>query len=361
MTKRLSIPLLIAILSAMLMSSMALAAEDTPQGRGQSMYGEIVAVAVDGFTVQNQAGEQVTYLIDEKTSYRSSEIEEPGLSDLQVGGKVAVFAPGRPPESPTARLVILLPDDFDPSQWAGVRARGEIVAVDLDAGSFVLQTNSGEERPFLVDDTTRYFGQLSGLRDLQSGWEAGVGGVETDDGDLLAKFVIGVDIQNAKIHAGTITGVIPSAGTFTLQTRQGEEWTVAVDENTRYNSRAGEIAGLDDLVPDMVAMVYGSPQDEGVFLAKRVIAVDVEDLPNYDVKAFGQITAVSEDSFTIQPRNGDERTFLVDEETSFRAREGEVNGLDDLEDGMFALVGAYETEDGQLLAKLIFVRAPQTP
>jgi len=345
----------------MLISGVVLAAEDTPQVRGQRIYGEIVAIADEGFTVQNQNGEQFTYLVDENTSFRSSEIEEPGIADLQVGAKVAVFAPGKVDENPTARLVILLPGEFDPSQWAEVRTRGKTMQVDLDANSFVVQTNSGEEQTLIVDETTRFFGQLSGLSDLQIGWEVAVGGVETDDGGLLARLVIAADVQNTKVHAGTITEVIPAAGTFTLQTRQGEEWTIAVDENTNYNSRAGEIEALDDLAPDMAAMVFGSPQEGGVFLATRVIAGDAEDLPNYDVKNLGQVTNVGDDSLTLEPRNAEEMTFLVDEETTFRARGGEVNGLGDLEEGMFALVGAYETEDGQLLAKLIFVRASQTP
>ncbi|MBL7163125.1 MAG: hypothetical protein ISS57_11000 [Anaerolineales bacterium] len=361
MTKKLSIPLLIAFLCAMLISGVVLAAEDTPQVRGQRIYGEIVAIADDSFTMQNQNGEQFTYLVDENTSFRSSEIEEPGITDLQVGAKVAVFAPGRVDENPAARLVILLPDEFDPSQWAGVRSRGKITQVDLDASSFVVQTNSGEEQIFLIDETTRFFGQLSGLSDLQTGFEVAVGGVETDDGELLARLVIATEVQNTNVHAGTITEVTPAAGTFTLQTRQGEELIIAVDENTNYNSRAGKIDGLDDLAPDMAAMVYGSPQDDGIFLAARVIAGNEEDLPNYDVKAFGQITSIGANSLTLQPRNAEEMTFLVDGETTFRARGGEVNGLGDLAEGMFALVGAYETQDGQLLAKLIFVRASQTP
>jgi len=111
----------------------------------------------------------------------------------------------------------------------------------------------------------------------------------------------------------------------------------------------------------MVAMVYGSPQNDGVFLATRVIAGNAEDLPNYDVNALGQITMVGVDSIHLQNRNGEEMTFLVDGETVFRSRGGEVSSLADLEEGMSVLIGAYETEDGQLLAKLIFVRASQTP
>ena len=111
----------------------------------------------------------------------------------------------------------------------------------------------------------------------------------------------------------------------------------------------------------MVAMFYGALQDDGIFLATRVIAGDAEYLPNYDVKALGQITAVGVDSISLQPRNGEEMTVLVDEETAFRSRGSELTGLGDLVEGSFALVGAYETDDGQLLAKLIFVKAAQSP
>jgi len=349
------------MLCALLISGVALAAEDAPQGRVQTVYGEIIAITDDSFTLQNQNGDLFTYFVDETTNYRSSEVDGPGFTDLFVGGKISVFAPGNTEEYPTARLVIMLPEDFDPSEWSGARARGQVIEVNPDAGSFVVQTNSGEKQAFSVDDTTRFFGQLSSLSDLQVGWSVGVGAIENDDGSLLAKLIIGLNVQDSSFHAGTITAVIPAAGTFTLQTRQGEEMTIAVDENTNFNSRVGEIQGLVDLAPDMVAVVYGSSQDELVFMASRVIVGDVDDLPNYDVKALGLVTGIGIDSVSIQSRNGEEMTFLVHEETNFRSREGEVSGLVDLNEGMSLLVGAYEDEDGQIVAKLIFVRLSQTP
>ncbi len=357
MTRKLFIPLTIAVLFAILMSGVALASDDAPQGRGQNIYGEVIAIADDSFTIKNQNGDLFTYFVDAATNYRSFEVEEPGFTDLAIGGKIAVIAPGSAEEYPTARLVILLPDDFDPSQWVGVRGRGDVIAIDHAANTFVIQTNSGEEQTYSVDDTTRFFGQLSSLDELQIGTSVGVGGVETDDGGSLARLVIGLEVQNVTLHAGTISEVNPTDGTFTLGTRQGEAWTIAVDENTNFNSRAGEIESVDDLLPDMVAMVYGNSQDDGIFLAARVVAGNAEDLPNYDVKALGQITDVGADTLSLQSRNGEELTFLVDEETKFRSRESEVSGLSDLEAGASVLVGAYETEDGQLLAKLIFVRA----
>ena len=136
---------------------------------------------------------------------------------------------------------------------------------------------------------------------------------------------------------------------------------VAVARNTAFNSRNGDIEGLNDLTQDMVVMVYGSSQDDGVFLATRIVAADAEDLPNFDVKAWGQVTAVEVNSISLQPRNGEEMTFLVDEESIFRSRGNELTSLGDLEEGSFAFVGANETDDGQLLAKLIFVRAAQSP
>ncbi len=359
--KKLIAPFTIAILCAILVVGSALAAEDTPQGRGQNIYGVVIAIADDSFTLQNQDGKLFTYFVDDSTNFRSPEIEAPDFANLELGGKIAVFAPGSDEAYPAARLVILLPEDFDPSQWAEARTRGEVVSVDIEAGSFTLQANSGEEKSFWVDDSTRFFGQLSSLNDLQVGMSVGVGGVEAEDGEVLARLIVGANTQEAKLHAGTIMVVTPAAGTFTLETRQGDDLIIAVDENTIFNSRAGEIESLNDLTVDMVAMVYGSSQDDGVFLATRLVAGDTDDLPNYDVKAIGQVTEVGVDSVSLQPRNGEEMTFLVDEETTFRSRGNELTSLGDFEEGSFALVGAYETDDGQLLAKLIFVRAAQSP
>ena len=54
----------------------------------------------------------------------------------------------RPGTRVVARLAIILPDDYDPSQRLGRRARGYMTAVDLKGGSFNLLTLSGEKLTF---------------------------------------------------------------------------------------------------------------------------------------------------------------------------------------------------------------------
>jgi hypothetical protein len=359
MIKKLTMPILVALMLAAALSGVASAAEGI--GQRQVNYGEVVGLGDDNFTVQTRRSGELTYLVMESTRFRAPQIDEPGFGDLQVGGKVLVFSWAASQEALTARLVVLLPEDFDPAAWAATRARGQVTAVDVPAGSFSLETPAGEVKTFFVNDQTRFLGQPSSLEDLQVGWRAAVGGEEMEDGSLLAKIVLAGDAERPRLRAGTVTGVTPAAGTFTLLTRNGDELVFAVDDSTQFHSRTGEIEGLADLVPDMVALVSGIPGGEGVWAAKHVAAGEAEDLPDYDQKIRGRVTRVGGSAFSVSTPNQDEWTFQVSEETRFWGRGGEVQTLDDLEAGQLVWVGAHESASGELLAKLVFVLARQTP
>ena len=162
-------------------------------------------------------------------------------------------------------------------------------------------------------------------------------------------------------HAGTVTGVDAAASSFTLNTRQGEDLTFVVNDDTKFHSRNGEIENLTDLQTDMLAIVIAHPQGDGTLLAIRVAAGSPDDLPNFDVKAGGHITAIGIDSFTVQPQDGDELTFLVSEETNFRSPGGSIHGLEDLEVGMVALVGGDDLGAGEYLAKLVIAGQTSSP
>ncbi len=365
MTKKIAIPLIVALLVSLLVSGVALAADDDPNAPsafgGRISYGEVTEITADNFTVQTWRGGAFTYQVDENTRFRSSEIEEPGFGDMQVGYKVLVIARPDSDGLLTARIVALLPGDFDPSQWFGVRARGDVTAVDLAASTFTLHTPAGEDKTFTVVEHTRFIGQAASLEDLLVGWVAGVAAKEQDDGTLLASVLITAEQPRRVRHAGTVTGVDVAASTLALNTRQGEDLTFVVDDDTRFHSRNGEIEGLADLQPDMIAIVFAQPQSDGTLLAIRVAAGSPDDLPNFDVKSGGQVAAIGADSFTIQPHDGDEVTFLVSEETNFRSPGGSVHSLEDLEVGMVALVGGDDLGDGEYLAKLVIAGQAPSP
>ena len=63
--------------------------------------------------------------------------------------------------------------------------------------------------------------------------------------------------------AGTITAVDPSAGTFGLQSREGQSYIFFVTSETRFISRDGSINSLADLEPRMNAVVVAIRSDTG--------------------------------------------------------------------------------------------------
>jgi hypothetical protein len=352
MFKKTIILLSLAVICVMLFSSVAIAAEPASQLDARLIYGEIAAVDAGTLTLQNGNGENVTFLLDDDTRYRAANLEAPGFDDLQIGVKVAVFGSAMGDGERIARLVVLLPDNFDPSQWAAVRTRGEITEIGVD--NFTVQSQADEPTTFYVDDTTRFFGQISDSSDLQTGWMVAVGGVESEAGVLLARLVIAADLENTKTYVGTISEVMPAAGTFIFVTRGDQQLNIVVDENTKFASRDGKIQSLADLTPDMLAIVVGIAQGDDMILATRIAAAHAEDLPNFDVRAGGTVLMVGDNTLTIQFTTGEEKTFLIDNETKFRGRGG-ISGLSDLEPEMVVFVGA-EGGDAELpLAKLVLV------
>ena len=161
--------------------------------------------------------------------------------------------------------------------------------------------------------------------------------------------------------AGEVTGVDPASSTFTLHTRAGEDLVITVTDETRFVSRQGEIQGLEDLEAGMKAVVRGEVTADGAHIAKMVGVGTPGDRADHKRYA-GAVTSVGDSSFSIQPRDGGEVTFLVDENTEFHSRDGSVNGLDDLKIGMHVGVGAAVQDDGSLLAlNVLAAHRPDRP
>ncbi|MBS1249764.1 MAG: hypothetical protein MAG431_01348 [Chloroflexi bacterium] len=270
MSKKITLSLIITLVLTLLVSGIAFADDgDTgPEHRGgRRAYGEVVSVEEEAFTVQNPKGEEVTFSVDENTRFRAPNEEEVTFADLEIGQKVAVIAG----KDSLAKLVLLLPDDFEPGGRFGVRKRGEITAVDVDAGTFSLQTQNGEELTFTVDENTRYKGQLSSLDEMQVGWSAGVAAKEQEDGTLLATLVLAGERPEIVKARGEVTSVDAEAGTFTLTTQDGQTLTFTVGDNTRYK---GQLESLDEMQVGWSAGVAAKEQEDGNLLAVFVIAGD---------------------------------------------------------------------------------------
>lgn len=158
-------------------------------------------------------------------------------------------------------------------------------------------------------------------------------------------------------HAGVVLDVDLVDNAFVIESRLGYNYTISVDENTRWKSRGGLVTGLSDLQPGMTTLAFGRfHRDEGVWVA-RVVFVGQGEFRS-GPRALGDVTSVGSDSFTIQARSGDELTFQVNDETKFFGGGGTIQSLDDLEVGMIVAVKYEESSDGSLLAKVVAADLP---
>jgi Domain of unknown function (DUF5666) len=273
------------------------------------------------------------------------------VTALAIGG--VAYAASQPDQalSPAAQAA---PEDENPA-LAARRGLGQITA--LGENQFTVLRRNGAVQTIRVDENTRYFkadGSAGSFADLQVGrWVAGRV-VLTGDGPQARLVIIlpeGFDPTLKLIrHAGTITAVDPTAGTFSLRTVRGESLAFQTDGDTQYYA---QVHSLADLQTGMAAIVGTQRRPDGSYLAVRVTA---HEKPLVDVKKVGRVTAIDVSSFTIRARDGNTYTFQVTPQTRFRSRGGEVRGLRDLRLGMGVAVAAQETDGGQLRAVLVVAK-----
>lgn len=365
MSKKLYIPIVIAVLVAVIagafVSSEVYAKTKDELAIGRRPHpelGKVTQVADDRFSMEKRDGSTATFLVNDETRFFDKEKTELSFADVKVGQWVGVAAPKGEAEDRTARLVLILPEDFDPENMSG--AAGTITSVNAGADQFTLKNRQGEEITFLVNEETKFLGQAADLASLEVGMVSGVHAEEQEYGALLAITVrAGYPVVK---KMGEITAVDQGDGAFTLQTlRGGEELTIQVDENTRYRTKDGELNGLEDLQPGMVGVVIArSSGEEGVFQAVVVVATDKEELPKVDKRIGGKVLSVDKNAFTIKARDGQEYTFQVTGDTKFRSRGGQVQSLEDLKEGMLVIVGAKELGNGDYQAQVVLaVRRPR--
>jgi hypothetical protein len=363
MSKKILIPIVMTLVLALvagfwISGALAGAPADDGGGRLQRLravrrgLGQVTDIGNKQFTIQKLDGEGVTLRVTDETRFFDRQKTELSFDDLEVGQWVVALGAEEQGNKHNARIVVILPEDFDPNQFSG--AVGKITSVNLGAMQFTLQDRQGVERIFDVNQDTRFRGAAGDLEDLQEGMGAGVRAQEQAGGGMLALVV--VTRAQVRKYTGQITSVDQAAGTFNLRTRRAGELTFAVDENTRFRTRDGELDGLEDLEAGMVAIVAARVSGEdGVLTARLVGAVSRDQLPSFDKRLAGRVISVDKNAFTIQARDGQEYTFQVTGSTKFRSRGAQVQGLEDLEEGMVVLVGAKELGNGRLQAEVVVV------
>ena len=362
MFKKIGLSLLLVAFVVLGFAGTALAADEAAVGvlGVRLAFGEIIQISARTFTVETQQGAVNKYHVDENSRYLSNIVEDPTFESMRVGDLVGVAArlasPGQGYGNLLAKVVVILPPNFDPSIRFGVRVRGEVLAVDPDAGEFSVVKPNGDEIEFQVDEHTRFWGQSQELGDLEPGWGIAVVGGCQDDGTYLASIVATAEHPLREYKHGSVKAIYIGRDAFSIEKRQGESETILVDENTVYHGWGGTINGLADLEKGMVVGAVVSHTAEGDHMARRVLVANPENLPDFEVKAAGRVTGIRVDSFTIQNPGGNDYTFLVDELTRFRDLEGTAYRFADLREGLPILVGGETIESGELVARLVIGR-----
>jgi hypothetical protein len=248
-----------------------------------------------------------------------------------------------------------------------IRFVGEIMNVDLAANAFKMHTRSGKDVDLKVNPATQFQspnGSVQGLSDLQVGMHALVSASGSEEGVFVAKLVItraALEERRMVRALGEITSVEPSENQFDLTKRDGEIIPFQVGDRTRFRSREGEIKGIEDLEPGMVALVIGFQTEDELVFATVVAAGQKGELPSNPHQVRGEITNIvpGQGTFNIETQSGESLTLHTSERTRFRSRDGSVNDIHDLKKGMTVLVGVVEEQDGTQLALLVLAGDPQ--
>lgn len=245
-----------------------------------------------------------------------------------------------------------------------IRLVGEITAVSPGENWFDLRTREGEvERIFVTEDTKfrSRDGEIQGVGDLEAGMMALVFAAANPGGHLTALMVAAGkpgDASNLMRAAGMITAI--GDRTFTIRSREGQELTFAVGERTRFRSRDGSVQSFEDLKTGMGALVIATKGDGDLPLALLVAAGKPKDHPDR-FRFAGEITRVTpgQNSFELKTREGEVKTIQVSDRTRFRSRDGSIQSIHDLKQGMLALVAGVKSEEGDLMALLVAAGDPK--
>lgn len=339
MLKKILLPLMAAIMLAVSFSGTALAAE-TDRPELIKVRGEVVAVDPQAgkFRVENPDGEIYTFFVNEETAFRGLE----SLAEMQVGWRAGVAA-----RDESGRLVAVLVIAGEKLEFH--KARGRVIDVNTSAGKFAIETPSGEELRFFVDDKTRYGGQISSLEELEVGMGAGVVYKEHSEGKWIAVGLVAGQAPDLIKVRGEVTAVDPQLGKFEIVTPDGERMRFFVDEKTRYQ---GQLSSLEEMQVGWHAGVAAREED-GQLTAVMVTAGARPET----TRAKGIVVGVDAVAgvFRLKTEDGSILAFYVNENTTYK---GQVERIRDLEIGMRAGVGAFQDPDNKLIARVVVAGYP---
>lgn len=163
---------------------------------------------------------------------------------------------------------------------------------------------------------------------------------------------------------GTITAI--GADSLTLEARDGGSYTVRITPETRFRKDRAE-AKLSDFKKGDLVFVGGERVDEHTFTARmvgsgggRMGAMSPEEMVKMGLGTrfvIGEVKAIEGTSVTVLRPDGVTQTITVDENTSFRDRNGESVTLADVKVG--DRIGARgEVKGGGFVASVLRTGVP---
>lgn len=181
------------------------AAEKGDLPKVERYRGEIVEVTPGQgtFEIETQDGNQVSFVVTERTRFRSRDGSIEDIHDLKKGMKALVGAVEGEQGRLEARIVIAGdPAERPPRPALDVRLRGTVASVG--ASSITISAKDGSTVVMLVDENTRFLSRgkdVKSLADVETGMPVAAGGRTQESGEVLA-VVLGFGVKRGERPAG---------------------------------------------------------------------------------------------------------------------------------------------------------------
>jgi len=217
---------------------------------------------------------------------------------------------------------------------------GQITITAIDGSRISLKTQDGWTRTIVVTSGTAITkgGQTIKVGDLKVGDQIVFRQTRNADGS----YSIGAIAVVVPRVAGTVTAV-PGSG-FTVKSRDGTTWTVAVNGSTSF--KLGSRAGARSDVKVGVDVLVEGTQGSGNTLTALTVLVR---LP----RVIGEVTAKTAGTLTIKRPDGTTATIHVGSATTYEVRGATNASLADIRVGAFIAVEGTQRADGSIDASVI--------
>jgi len=227
--------------------------------------GEVTAIEGQTLTVVTRRGDK-TVLTDESTQFRVPDVEQPTLTDIQVGDRIFALVKAGEGDTLLAKLVAVLPEDAP----GPISLRGRVTGVTESS----LRMKVREDQVTVtITETTQI--RIPGvedpaLSDIRVGDWVLVIGRPTGLCRVQAR-AIGV-LPPISAHRFVIPGEVTSVEGTTLTVQDPEDThTVLTDDQTRFRVPGVEEATIADIQVGDRILAIGKPAEENALLARLIV------------------------------------------------------------------------------------------